>query len=111
ETLGADLLDVDRSELELAGGTVRIKGAPDRAVAIGEVVRRARRGNLLGRGTFQARGGLDPPTGHGVAAAHWNQVAGAAEVEVEVDTGKVRVLRYEGAVYAGRIINPVQARL
>jgi CO/xanthine dehydrogenase Mo-binding subunit len=109
--LGAELFEVDETDLEVVGGVVRVKGAPDRAVAIGEVVRRSRRGNLLGSGTFQARGGLDPETGQGVAAAHWNQAAGAAEVEVDLETGKVRVLRYEGAVYAGRIINPVQARL
>jgi CO/xanthine dehydrogenase Mo-binding subunit len=109
--LGAELLEVDRSDLEVGGGTVRVKGAPDRALQIGEVVRRARRGNLLGSGVFLAPGGLDPETGQGVAAAHWNQAAGAAEIEVDLETGKVRVVRYEGAVYAGQIVNPVQARL
>ncbi|MCA1646609.1 MAG: molybdopterin-dependent oxidoreductase, partial [Chloroflexi bacterium] len=109
--LAAELLEVDRSDLEVTGGVVRVKGAPDRALEIGEVVRRSRRGNLLGSGTFQAPGGLDPETGQGTAAAHWNQAAGAAEVEVDLETGKVRVVRYEGAVYAGRVINPVQARL
>ena len=37
--------------------------------------------------------------------------AGAAEVEVDLETGKVTVLRYHAGVYAGQIINPVQAEL
>jgi CO/xanthine dehydrogenase Mo-binding subunit len=74
-------------------------------------MRRTRAGNLLGRGTFQSHGGLDPETGQGIGAVHWHQAAGAAEVEVDLDTGHVKVLRYEAAVYSGRTINEVQAEL
>jgi CO/xanthine dehydrogenase Mo-binding subunit len=54
---------------------------------------------------------LDPETGQGIAAAHWHQGAGAAEVEVDLETGNVHVLRYEAVVYAGRVVNQVQAEL
>ncbi|MBV9599291.1 MAG: xanthine dehydrogenase family protein [Chloroflexi bacterium] len=109
--LGANQLEVDRADLEVADGQVRVKGAIDRALGLSEVVRTARRGNLLGSGTFQVEGGLDPDTGQGIATVHWHQAAGAAEVEVDLETGQVRVVRYEGAVYAGQVINPVQAEL
>jgi CO/xanthine dehydrogenase Mo-binding subunit len=109
--LGASLLEADRTDLEVADGTVRVRGAPDRALAVGEVVRRTRSGNLLGKGIYQGEGGLDPETGQGIGSVHWHQAAGAAEVEVDLETGKVDVLRYHAAVYAGRIINPVQAEL
>jgi len=109
--LGAEILEVDRADLEIIDGTVRVRGAPDRALAVGEVVRRARRGNLLGSGVFQSQGGLDPETGQGIGSVHWHQAAGAAEVEVDLETGKVQVVRYHAAVYAGRVINPVQAEL
>jgi CO/xanthine dehydrogenase Mo-binding subunit len=109
--LGADLLEADRADLEVVDGTVRVRGAPDRSLGVGDVVRRARRGNLLGTGVFQSQGGLDPETGQGIGSVHWHQAAGAAEVEVDLETGKVQVLRYHAAVYAGRIINPVQAEL
>jgi CO/xanthine dehydrogenase Mo-binding subunit len=109
--LGAELLEADRSDLEVADGHVRVKGASDRALSLSRVVRAARRGNLLGSGTFQVDGGLDPDTGQGIATVHWHQAAGAAEVEVDLETGHVRVVRYEGAVYAGQVINPVQAQL
>ncbi len=109
--LASDALEIAPADLELRGGRVVARGAPDRAIDYGTLVRKARRGNLLGDGTFQTEGGLDPETGQGIAAPHWHQAAGAAEVEVDLETGKVELLQYHGAVYAGRIINPVQCEL
>jgi CO/xanthine dehydrogenase Mo-binding subunit len=109
--LGAGLLGVAEDAVEIADGRVRTKTPPHRGLEFGEVVRKARSGNLVGRGTFQTKGQLDPETGQGVASAHWNQAAGAAEVEVDLETGKVRLLRYHGASYPGRVVNRVQAEL
>jgi CO/xanthine dehydrogenase Mo-binding subunit len=109
-TLGARLLDTSE-EVVAAGGRVFVSANPEREVTYGEVVRRSGFGNLLGRGTFRTKGGLDPETGQGVASAHWHQSAGAAEVEVDLRTGKVRLLSYRGAVFAGRVIDPVGAEL
>ena len=109
--LASDALEIGVADLELAGGRVRVKGSPDRSVDYATVVRRARRGNLLADGVFQTEGGLDPETGQGIAAPHWHQAAGAAEVEVDLETGRVEVLRYHAGIYAGRILNPVQCDL
>ncbi|HEU0235301.1 MAG TPA: xanthine dehydrogenase family protein molybdopterin-binding subunit, partial [Candidatus Limnocylindrales bacterium] len=87
--LASDALEVGVADLELAGGRVRVKGSPDRSVDYATLVRRARRGNLLADGVFQTEGGLDPETGQGIAAPHWHQAAGAAEVEVDLETGRV----------------------
>jgi CO/xanthine dehydrogenase Mo-binding subunit len=108
---GADLLEVAAEDLVVVQGRVRVRGAESKSLSYEEVVRRSRAGNLIGHDTFQSGGGLDPETGQGVAAVHWHQAAGAAEVEVDLDTGRVEVLRYEAAVYAGRVVNPVQAEL
>jgi len=109
--LGGDVLEVAPADLELRGGKVVAKGAPDRAIEYGALVRKTRSGNLLGDGTFKTEGGLDPQTGQGIAAPHWHQAAGAAEVEVDLETGRAVVLQYHAAVYAGRIVNPVQCDL
>lgn len=109
--LAAGELEVSIDDLELHDGRVRVKGSPDRALDYGELVRRSRSGNLLGSSVFRTEGGLDPETGQGVGSVHWHQAAGAAEVEVDLETGKVNVVRYHAGVYAGRIINPVQAEL
>jgi CO/xanthine dehydrogenase Mo-binding subunit len=107
----ADLLEAAEDDLELRDGKVQVRGVPSRALTPSEIVRRTRAGNLLGSGTFQSHGGLDPETGQGQATVHWHQAAGAAEVEVDLETGHVRVLRYEAAIYSGRTINQVQAEL
>jgi CO/xanthine dehydrogenase Mo-binding subunit len=109
--LGAQLLEADQTDLEIADGRVRVRGVPDRSLEVGEIVSSMRRGNLLGNGVYLGEGGLDPETGQGIGSVHWHQAAGGAEVEVDLETGKVDVLRYHAAVYAGRIINPIQAEL
>jgi CO/xanthine dehydrogenase Mo-binding subunit len=107
----ANLMEVAKDDLEIGAARVQVKGAPERSLDLGQIVRGSRSGNILGHGTFATKGGLDPETGQGVGSVHWHQGAGAAEVEVDLETGHVEVLRYHAAVYAGRVINPVQAEL
>jgi CO/xanthine dehydrogenase Mo-binding subunit len=104
-------MEIAVDDLELDGGRVRAKGSPERSIEYAALVRRARRGNILADGTFQTEGGLDPETGQGVAAPHWHQAAGAAEVEVDLETGRTEILQYHAGIYAGRIVNPVQCEL
>jgi len=107
--LAARQLGADPALLEVGGGEVR---APDgRAAAFGELVRGAARGNLIGHGRFHTEGGLDSETGQGVASAHWHQTAGAAEVEVDLETGSVEILRFHTSTYAGRVVNRTLAEL
>jgi len=107
----SELLEVSIDDLELDDGKVVVKGVPERSLGFGEIVRKTRSGNLVGEATYITEGGLDPETGQGIGSVHWHQAAAAAEVEVDTDTGKVTLLRYHAGVYAGRIINPVQAEL
>jgi CO/xanthine dehydrogenase Mo-binding subunit len=107
----ADALEAARDDLVLADGSVHVRGVPSKGLGYGQVLRSSRTGSLLGSGRFQSAGGLDPETGQGIGAVHWHQAAGAAEVEVDLETGKVDVLRYEAAVYTGRTVNPAQVDL
>ena len=109
--LAAAEFEIGLDDLELVDGQVRVAGSPDRSIDYGALVRKAHAGNLLGDGVFRTEGGLDPETGQGIASPHWHQAAGAAEVEVDLETGKVALLQFHAAVYAGRIINPVQCEL
>jgi CO/xanthine dehydrogenase Mo-binding subunit len=108
--LASEEFEVSLEDIELKGGRASVVGS-NRSASYGELISHARRGNLLGQGTFKTAGGLDPETGQGIGSVHWHEGAGAAEIEVDLETGHVRVLRYHGAVYAGRVINPVQAEL
>lgn len=109
--LAADQLEVDPADLLLQDGAVSVKGSPRTAIPIGEILTTSQRGTLVGKGTFLSEGGLNPETGQGVASDHWHQGALAAEVEVDTRTGKVRVKRLRATVYAGTVVNPVNARM
>jgi CO/xanthine dehydrogenase Mo-binding subunit len=93
-------------------GDVFVTAQPDQRMSFTEVLRRNQLEALEATGEFQANAaGLDPETGQGVSTPHWHQGAGACEIEVDIETGKVTILRYVAASYAGRVVNPQLARL
>jgi len=66
-------------------------------------------GPVLGRGNFMPTyvTGLDAETGQGPrAVVHYTTGAQAVEVEVDMDTGKVEILRGVAAFDVGKAINP-----
>ena len=107
----SDLLEVASEDLEVADGKVQVKGAPDRALTIAQIIRQGRLGTVYGNATFTTKGGIDPETGQGIASVHWHQAAAAAEVAVDVETGKVDVVRLQTSLYTGKTINPRNAEL
>ena len=80
-------------------------------LALVEAVRELRENGVRGYGEARIPGGLDPDTGQGVASYHWHQGAGAAEVRVDEETGKVDVARLHASIYAGRVVNAAGAAL
>ncbi|HEV8306298.1 MAG TPA: xanthine dehydrogenase family protein molybdopterin-binding subunit [Methylomirabilota bacterium] len=60
-------------------------------------------GELIGRGTYRGERGHAPLGGE---APFWEVGMAAAEVEVDAETGLVRVLRYVSVADIGRAINP-----
>jgi carbon-monoxide dehydrogenase large subunit len=70
-------------------------------------------GPVVGRGSFMPTyvTGLDPETGQGPrAVVHYTTGAQAVEVEVDMDTGRVEVLRGVAAFDVGKAINPDMVR-
>jgi CO/xanthine dehydrogenase Mo-binding subunit len=70
-------------------------------------------GPIVGRGNFMPTyiTGLDAETGQGErAAVHYTTGAQAVEVEVDLETGKVEVLRAVAAFDVGKAINPEMVR-
>jgi CO/xanthine dehydrogenase Mo-binding subunit len=108
--LAADLLEADPADVVVTDGRAHVAGIEGDGLPIGDVVARSRVGNVLGEGTLVTEGGLDPFTGQGIGSVHWHQSVGAAEVEVDLATGRVTVLRYAGGVFAGEVIDPVGAQ-
>jgi len=105
-TVAATLLEARREDLELSGGKVFVRGTPGRAVTLGEVAAAANplRGVIPreweGPG-LEATRYFAPPRGTFAAGCH------AAVLEVDPDTGLVRILRYVVVHDCGPVINPL----
>lgn len=67
---------------------------------------------VIGRGSFVPKGLTHPDreTGQGNVAASWTFGCQGAEVEIDLNTGQIEVLKLVSAQDAGRIINPTAAK-
>jgi len=87
------------------GGVVTGEGAWQ---SYADILRRAGHGQVIGEGVFQSRGGWTPDgtlKDGGPSTAHWHQGGAAVEVEVDVETGRVRVVGAAGASFAGVVLD------
>ena len=92
----APMLKAAPADLDISNGVVRVTSAPDRSMGVRDVMQRRGR-TIVGDGSVtqsQAGTGVERTT-----AAHF------AEVEVDTETGKVRILRYVAAHDLGQPIN------
>jgi CO/xanthine dehydrogenase Mo-binding subunit len=114
-TTAAEMLDAGPDEIQARDGRVWARSTPDRSVTFGQIMFArfgARAGTLMGRGmieTFHAPTDLATGQSDNVTA-HWLCGATAAEVEVDVETGRVRVLDLATAVDVGKALNPFACR-
>lgn len=100
-------LGAKKEELTLAGGYLW-RGGEQTAVTVKELLARCRAKGLLTLGS----GWFNPPTtginedGQGVPYATYSYATQVAEVEVDTETGRVKVLRLVAAHDVGRAVNP-----
>jgi len=106
--LAAPLLEIPVEELHAENGKVFAK---ETSISYAEILKRNNLTSLEETGEYSTASKLDPETGQGISTPHWHQGAGAAEVEVDTETGKVTILRYAAASFAGRVVNPRMAQL
>lgn len=106
--LGAPLLETPPDQLRTENGFIV---ADETSISFGDILKRNNLNELDEAGEYSTSLGLDPETGQGVATPHWHQGAGAAEVEVDPETGRITILRYSAAAFAGRVVNPRMAQL
>lgn len=84
----------------------------DRRAPWGEVIRAAGLTGVSGHGVYATDFGVllmeDPHDVKGPVTAHWHQGGAAAEIEVDLDTGRIDVLRMHAACFAGRVVSPLR---
>ena len=106
KALAGMLLQMQPGELELADGFVRVRNAPDRGIALAELAR-----VLRGGPGYAFPPGFEP--GLEASAAFRSDLLAyanachVAEVEVDAETGAVRIARYFALHDSGNQINPM----
>lgn len=96
--IAAVMLDVDEGDLVVADGAISASSDPSTKVTMDEVAAKIGNYMVIGKG---ARG----PNPSDVSVNTFG--AQFAEVEVDLDTGEVRVLRIVAAHEFGRVLNPL----
>jgi CO/xanthine dehydrogenase Mo-binding subunit len=100
--LGCRQLGCEASAVTLSDGQI-IAPAGERSYAEALAAHFGTGGELIGRGTYRGERGHAPLGGE---APFWEVGMAAAEVEVDEETGRVRLLRYVSVADIGKAINP-----
>lgn len=103
--VAAEMLETGEADLELRDSGVGVKGVPDMHVTYKEIARAAKPGwdNKRPAGIeagMEASDYYEPPT------VTWAYAANAAIVEIDPETGKVKIERYVEVHDAGVLVNP-----
>jgi CO/xanthine dehydrogenase Mo-binding subunit len=94
----ASILAVNPAEVEFVRGRFQIKGKPKQSISLEELAYNST--TMPGEGPITGHGAVGKPPQNPMFAVH------AADVEVDRDTGKVKVLSYTAAQDVGFAINP-----
>jgi CO/xanthine dehydrogenase Mo-binding subunit len=107
----AEELEVNPDDLDTDGqGNIHVKGAPARSITVADVAIAAqfKQGKTIaGRGIFLVPlSEVDPETGEMDPVTCYAHACMVVEVEVDDETGEVRVLSMKSAYELGRALNP-----
>src|SRR5215467_484774 len=114
----ATQLEAAKEDLVLQNGKIVVRGSAGKMVSYVDAIRFTKANNLLGHGVFVSGSGpdgspvvMDFETGQGYGSAEWHPAVVVCEVEVDTETGQVKVLRLHAEMYAGKVINPLLSEL
>lgn len=117
--LGSVVLRAAKHEIELGEECVYVKQNPYNSILYKKLGMgytyengNAVGGPLIGRGKAIAQGltGLDPETGQGKSALDWTYGAHAVEIEADIHTGDIRILRMASCLDIGQVMNEALLR-
>ena len=104
--IAGGMMECLEQDLELADGYVRLKSEPDVRKSLRELAVKS-----IGVPGFSMAGGLPPGLEHTAyftpEQSVYSNGTHVAEVEVDIETGAVKIVRYTVAHDCGRVINPM----
>jgi carbon-monoxide dehydrogenase large subunit len=105
--IASGMLEISPEDLEILDGVVTPKGVPQRGLPLAQIAMKA----LMDPASLPP--GTDGPletherfTGEGITGSGWSGGTHACTIEVDVATGRVKILRYVVVEDCGRVINP-----
>ncbi len=109
----AEMLEANPQDLTSRDGRIFVKGAEGKSLTVGDVARaRLFRHNgapIVDSGSFDADSVLPDSTRFGNESGAYNYGAQAAEVRVDPETGRVKILKFVVASDCGTVIYPLGA--
>jgi carbon-monoxide dehydrogenase large subunit len=104
--IAALLLEASPQDIEWAGSRARVRGAPERSAGLADLAAYVAEGHEL---PPELHGGLVEETTFMLQGPVFPSGAYAADVEVERESGEIRVHRIVAVDDAGRVVNPLLA--
>lgn len=108
--VAAEEMEAAPEDLVVTDGQISVRGLPDRAISVFDTALAAhfKYGKTIsGRGIFlKPKSTVDPETGACDPDSTEAHATTVADVEVDTETGEVRVLRLASAYEVGRQVNP-----
>jgi len=106
----ADYMDAPPELLTLRNGMVAVSGSPAGEISVAQVLKANYMQGITGWGEFIPRTvSLDPECGLGSPCGTYAFAAAVAQVEVDLETGKIKLEKTYNIVDVGKAINPQSA--
>lgn len=105
--IAAGMLEIAPEDLEIVDGVVTPKGVPSRALPLAQIAMAALWDPAnLPPGTDERLEAQVRFAGEGVTGSGWSGGTHACTIEVDLTTGRVKIVRYVVVEDCGRVINP-----
>ena len=105
--IASGMLEISPDDLEIVDGVVTPKGVPQKALPLAQIAMKALWDpSSLPPGTDGPLEANERFTGEGITGSGWSGGTHICTIEVDIATGRVKILRYVVVEDCGRVINP-----
>lgn len=105
--IAAAQLEISAADLEITDGVVAPRGDPSAGIPLAKIAMQAlMMPQTLPAGTDPSLQAREKFTGEGITGSGWSGGTHACTVEIDLETGQVKILRYVVAEDCGTVINP-----
>ena len=105
--IAAELLEISPEDLEINDAVITPRGMPQRSLPLAQIAQQAYLApSTLPAGTDASLEAAEDYTGEGITGSGWSGGTHLCQVELDITTGAVKILRYIAVEDCGRVINP-----